>query len=91
MNDIAKKVEYVLTQKQTRNHHCHWPGCDKQVPPAKWGCRQHWYMLPKQLRDRIWRTFQPGQEVNATPSGDYVAVAREVQDWIETYKRLYGN
>lgn len=39
-------------------------------------------MLPKPLRDRIWSTFRPGQEESKTPSREYVAVAREVQDWI---------
>lgn len=76
------KVDYVLRQRQTRNHTCHWPGCEKQVPPAMWGCRAHWYALPQELRNRIWRTFVPGQETNLTPSRAYVAVAREVQDWI---------
>lgn len=68
--------------RQERDHRCHWPGCEKQVPPAMWGCTAHWYQLPQHLRNRIWRTYRPGQEINATPSTEYVAVAREVQDWI---------
>lgn len=82
MNDIARKVDYVKRQGQTRAHHCHWPGCTKQVPPAKWGCLKHWRMLPKQLRDLIWRAYQPGQEITLTPSRDYIEAARQVQDWI---------
>lgn len=82
-SDIADKVAYVKTQGQTRDHHCHWPGCPEQVPPAKWGCARHWFKLPKPLRDRIWRTFDPGQEVNATPSAAYLAAARDVQHWIK--------
>lgn len=76
------KVAHVLSAKQTRAHHCHWPGCDRQVPPAMWGCRAHWFALPVNLRCAIWRTYKPRQEVNATPSGEYVAVARAVQEWI---------
>jgi len=34
---MSTKADYVRSQGQTRNHHCHWPGCDKQVPPAMWG------------------------------------------------------
>jgi len=34
-------------------HTCHWPGCNKEVPPAMWGCKTHWFSLPKRLRDRI--------------------------------------
>lgn len=79
------KVEHVLRQGQTREHHCHWPGCDKQVPPARWGCRAHWYALPVELRNRIWATYRVGQEVNATPSRAYVEVARAAQSWIAQY------
>jgi hypothetical protein len=64
-------------------HHCHWPGCPAVVPPRLWGCREQWYRLPKTLRDRIWQTYRPGQEVDKRPSAEYVAVAREVQEWIK--------
>lgn len=63
-------------------HTCHWPGCSTAVPPRMWGCQPHWYRLPKALRDRIWQTYRPGQEISKTPSCDYVAAAREVQEWI---------
>lgn len=79
---MATKADYVLAQPQSREHTCHWPGCNKQVPPAMWGCRQHWFRLPKHLRDRIWRTYVPGQEINLTPSRDYLDAAQEVQRWI---------
>lgn len=81
-SDKPAKVAYVTRQGQTRDHHCHWPGCDANVPPAKWGCYYHWMRLPKYLRDKIWATFRPGQEKNYTPSREYVKVAREVQLWI---------
>lgn len=76
------KQEYVKRQRQTREHHCHWPGCPKQVPPALWGCREHWFRLPKYLRDRIWAAYRPGQEKDMRPSREYLEAAREVQDWI---------
>lgn len=79
------KRQYVLSQSQTRDHECHWPGCDAQVPPAMWGCRVHWFMLPKALRDRVWAAYSPGQEVDMTPSEDYLQVADEVQEWIRQY------
>lgn len=75
----ADKKQYVRSQGQTRSHHCHWPGCDAQVPPAMWGCRKHWFSLPKTLRDKIWDAYRPGQEINMTPSREYVQVAREQQ------------
>jgi len=80
--DRSSKVKYVIGQKQTRHHGCHWPGCDEQVPPARWGCRRHWLMLPRYLRDKIWDAFRPGQERDMSPSRSYLAAAREVQDWI---------
>ncbi len=63
-------------------HTCHWPGCGKKVPPAMWGCRPHWFSLPKNLRDRIWATYRPGQEITKTPSPAYMDAAKEVQAWI---------
>lgn len=77
------KRDYVRRQPQTRKHECHWPGCAQQVPPAMWGCKKHWFTLPKALRDRIWATYVPGQEVSMTPSAAYLAVAIEVQTWID--------
>lgn len=82
MTTIGEKAAYVLRQGQTRDHGCHWPGCPRQVPPAMWGCREHWFALPKELRDRIWATFEPGQEETGHPSEDYLDVAVDVQRWI---------
>jgi len=77
------KREYVLKQKQTRSHTCHWPGCSKQVPPAMWGCKEHWFKLPKYLRDQIWNAYRPGQEIDMQPSFEYLMTADEVQRWVQ--------
>lgn len=81
---MATKADYVRAQSARPHggHHCHWPGCNRDVPPAKWGCTKHWYALPAELRRKIWRSFQPGQEISKRPSAEYLRVAREVQDWI---------
>jgi hypothetical protein len=81
------KAAYVRSQGQTRDHHCHWPGCEKPVPPAMWGCRGHWFALPAKLRAKVWATFRPGQEVNGTPSEAYMKVANEVQAWIRVREK----
>jgi hypothetical protein len=47
-----------------------------------WGCRSHWYALPRELRDKIWTAYRPGQEIDKRPSPEYIAIAREVQEWI---------
>lgn len=79
---MESKATYVKAQPQTRKHACHWPGCTKQVPPAMWGCKDHWFALPPGLRAKVWRAYVPGQETTMTPSAAYVAVAKEVQAWI---------
>lgn len=81
------KADYVRSQGQDRAHVCHWTGCTVQVPPAMWGCKAHWFKLPKALRDRVWRAYRPGQERDMRPSADYLAVAREVEVWIAEHQR----
>ena len=66
-------------------HTCHWPGCPRPVAPKLWGCREHWFRLPKHLRDAIWASYSSGQEIDKNPSEDYLAVANEVQDWIAAH------
>lgn len=79
---VGGKADYVRRQRQNREHRCHWPGCNLQIPPAMWGCRTHWFRIPAPLRRRIWEAYEPGQEQRMDPSDEYVAVAREVQEWI---------
>lgn len=79
------KRTYVAKQTQTCRHECHWPGCPRQVPPALWGCKQHWFRLPKPLRDKIWATYVPGQEIRKDPSTAYLDAADEVQKWIREH------
>lgn len=81
------KYEYVRDRMRTpaSGHHCHWPGCPRKVPPAIWGCKEHWYKLPRDLRDRIWKSYRPGQERTKTPSREYVAAAQAVREWIEQH------
>jgi len=79
-----EKVAYVKGQGQTRDHHCHYPGCTKTVPPAMWGCYSHWMRLPRELRDKVWEAYSIGQEVSMSPSREYIKVVNEVEDWIRT-------
>lgn len=81
---LSAKVAHVKSAKQNRQHHCHWPGCPKQVPPAKWGCARHWFALPQALRNRIWRAYSPGQEERLDPSAEYLEAADAVQHWIKS-------
>lgn len=47
-----------------------------------WGCKTHWFTLPKRLRDRIWATYRSGQEIDKRPSETYLDAAKAVQEWI---------
>jgi hypothetical protein len=83
MSELSDKVDYVKLEGQTRNHECHWPKCNRQVPPAMWGCREHWFMLPKYLRNKIWAAYVIGQEKRGDPSDEYMEVMKEVFQWIK--------
>lgn len=58
-------------------HTCHATDCVTPVPPTMWGCRKHWYMVPKTIRDRIWSTYRVGQCDDLNPSMDYCQAAKE--------------
>jgi hypothetical protein len=64
------------------SHICHWPTCKVPVSPKMWGCRSHWFTLPKAIRDRIWDTYVPGQEIRKDPSKEYLAAALEADKWV---------
>ena len=64
------------------SHICHWPGCKVEVPPARWGCKPHWFRLPRNIRNDIWQTYRAGQEVDKRPSAAYIVAARRAQEWI---------
>jgi hypothetical protein len=85
------KVDYVLRAPNTdKSHACHWPGCGKSVKPAVWGCRFHWFKLPKTIRDAIWRAYRPGQEIRKDPSSEYIKAAKAAQDWINQQVNIRG-
>lgn len=79
---LAAKRQHVARADQTRAHDCHWPGCGRQVPPAMWGCKEHWFRLPRALRDAIWRAYQVGQEESGDVSAEYLEAAERAQIWI---------
>lgn len=68
-------------------HTCHWDGCGAECPPAMWGCKKHWFTLPKFLRDQVWAAYVPGQEIRKDPLSRYLIVASLVQLWIKEFKK----
>lgn len=67
-------------------HHCHWPGCQKEVPPRLWGCLEHWNKLPAAIKRGILSTYVPGQELTMNPSAAYIAAAKAAREWALEYK-----
>ncbi len=49
-------------------HHCHARGCSTPVPPEMLMCRRHWRMVPRNLQQRVWDTYRPGQCDDKNPS-----------------------
>ena len=76
-------------------HTCHATACNARVPPEMWGCKRHWFMVPKPIRDRIWASYRPGQCDDWKPSRAYLEAAREAvitvaaKEGIEPDTRLY--
>lgn len=58
-------------------HTCHHPNCNEPVPPARLACRKHWFELPQDLRNAVWRTYRKGQEVDKCPSREYITIVKE--------------
>lgn len=67
------------------SHTCHWNDCEVEVPPKMWGCKKHWFMLPLHIRQRIWATYRPGQEIDKQPSEAYLDAAMDARTWIVSY------
>ena len=40
---------------------CPVPGCGDQIDRTRLMCRRDWYLVPKQLPDRVWATWHSGQ------------------------------
>lgn len=72
-------------------HACHWPsGCTTQVKPNMWGCSKHWFLLPRHLRNKVYATYRPGQEIdNRSPSMQYIRVLEEIRVWVKENEELW--
>jgi hypothetical protein len=49
---------------------CPVPFCDEQIDRTRLICRRDWYLIPRRLRGRVWRSWCSGRE----------AVSREHQE-----------
>jgi hypothetical protein len=62
-------------------HECPWPGCGSRVAREQWGCRNHWYRLPKNLRDQIWRGWRNRQRTGDLT--EHMEALHAADEWIE--------
>jgi hypothetical protein len=49
--------------------------CSCQIDPSRLMCRRHWYMVPKDMRDRVWATWRSGQGAFGREHQDAVRAA----------------
>lgn len=54
---------------------CPITGCSEQIDSSRLMCRQHWYQVPKPLRDRIWSTWHSGEGAHSVEHREAVLMA----------------
>ena len=57
-------------------HSCPWPGCTQRVPRHLWGCKAHWYRLPRELGDRVSRAWRHGTV------GEHMEALEAIDEWL---------
>lgn len=63
-------------------HLCHARGCTANVAPKLFMCRKHWFMLTEQMRRNVWRAYRKCQEIDKTPSKEYIEVTTRIINWL---------
>jgi hypothetical protein len=57
-------------------HTCHVPDCNVSVAPRFLMCGPHWAVVPKTLQRAVLQRYRPGQEIDKSPSPEYLEAAR---------------
>jgi hypothetical protein len=65
---------HLLSSAQPAGN-CQVPGCGEQIDPSRLMCRGDWYRVPKQLRDRVWATWQSGRGISSSEHQGAVRLA----------------
>lgn len=42
----------------SRTASCFAIGCKERIPSSRFGCRKHWFMLPKPFRDEVLAAYR---------------------------------
>lgn len=64
-------------------HRCHAKGCPTQISASNFMCPEHWHILSADLRRRVWRHYQKGNDVENLSQ----EVSKEAQEAVE--KKLF--
>lgn len=48
----------LVPTSATPSHPCAFPGCAKLVLPQKMACIEHWFSLPDNVREQLWRLYR---------------------------------
>lgn len=56
-------------------HHCHARACTVPVKPELLMCKVHWFMVPKNIRNKVWEHYRPGQCDDKRPSKEWLDAA----------------
>lgn len=73
--------------ERRERHKCHARNCSTPVPPEMLMCRRHWFMVPKRLRDEVWRTYRPGQCDDMRPSRSWHSAADAAIEYVYNLER----
>lgn len=49
-------------------HCCHAKGCKIEVKPELLMCPKHWFMVPADIRNEVWKHYRAGQCDDKNPS-----------------------
>jgi len=60
----------------TYTHECPADGCEIQVEREHLMCREHWFLVPKPLRDQIWRAWREWENGRGS-SAEYIEARDE--------------
>jgi hypothetical protein len=56
----GKGPSWYAQVPSTQGSRCPVPGCDTQIDASRLMCRDHWYLVPKEIRDLVWATWRSG-------------------------------
>jgi hypothetical protein len=49
--------------------------CGAEIDPSRLMCHVHWYLVPRQIRDRVWATWRSGHGASDAEHQDAVRTA----------------